>query len=189
MEDKYRTMKIKNQLLSTILLLSCLTFSSCSNKKKADTTDKGKNPFGSTSNTDTQILQPCRWTFTIEQSVNGEAILVSTAKVDSGWHLYSQHIPGKGPSTEFTYDSLHTYKLIGDTEEGETIRKYDSNLEMDVLYFETEAVFRQKIKLVSKGDFTITGTIDYVVCLDQGQCVHSDEEFSFKVIGNSSVTN
>ena len=174
-------MKTKNKFLLTVLFLSCITFSSCSDKKP-DANDKEKNPFGITSNDETQILQPCHWSYTVEQSVTGEAILVSTAKLDSGWHLYSQHISGKGPSTEFTYDSLYSYKLIGDTDEGETIKNYDPNLEMEVLYFEKEAVFKQKIKVLSKTDFTITGTIDYMVCLTQ--CVHSDEEFSFSVKGN-----
>jgi hypothetical protein len=185
---KYKTMKIKNQLLSTMLLLSCLILSSCSDKK-ADTNDKQENPFGSTSNTETRILQPCHWTFTVEQSVNGEAMLLSTAKVDSGWHLYSQHVRGNGPATEFAYDSLHTYELIGETEEGETIKKYDPNLEMEVVYFEKDAAFKQKIKVVSKKDFTITGAVDYMVCLDHGQCIHSNEDFAFKVTGKSSESN
>ena len=170
-------MKIKNQLLLTVLFLSYLAFSSCSDKKP-DANDKEKNPFGITSNTGTQILQPSDWSFTVEQSVNGEAILVSTAKLDSGWHLYSQHISSKGPRTEFAYDSLSTYKLLGNTGEGESHKEYNPYLEMEVLYFEKEAVFRQKIKALSKIDFTITGSIDYIVCLDQSQCVHSDEEFS-----------
>jgi hypothetical protein len=181
-------MKIKNQLLLIVLFLSYLTFSSCGDRKP-EANDKVKNPFGITSDAGSQILQPCHWSFTVEQSVNGEAILVSTAKLDSGWHLYSQHIPGKGPSTEFTYENLHNYNLIGETEEGESIKKYDPNLEMEVLYFEKEAVFKQKIKVVSKSDFAITGAIDYTVCLDQGQCSHFDEEISFTVRGNPSVTN
>ena len=173
----------KNQLFLTVLFLSYLTFSSCSNKKP-DANDKKKNPFGISSNTATQILQPCHWSYTVEQSANGEAILVSTAKLDSGWHLYSQHIPGKGPATKFAYDSLYTYKLLGDTEEGKPSKEYDPYLEMEVLYFEKEAVFKQKIEVLSKKDFTITGTSDYMVCLSQSQCVHFDEEFSFKVNGN-----
>jgi hypothetical protein len=176
-------MKIKNQLLLTVLFLSYLTFSSCSDKKP-DANDKEKNPFGITSDTGTQILQPCHWSFTVEQSVNGEAILVSTAKLDSGWHLYSQHISDKGPRTEFAYDSLHTYTFLGDTQEGKPSKENNPYLEMEVLYFEKEAVFKQKIEVLSKMDFTIAGTIDYMVCLDQSQCVHSDEEFSFKVKGN-----
>lgn len=181
-------MEIKNQLLLTGLFFSYLMFFSCSDKKP-DSNDKEKNPFGIASNTGTGILQPCHWTFSVEQSDNGEAMLVSTAKLDSGWHLYSQHIPGKGPATEFTYESLHNYNLIGETEEGESIKKYDPNLEMEVLYFESEAVFKQKIKVVSKSDFTITGAIDYMVCLDQGQCSHFDEEISFAVKGNPSISN
>jgi len=165
----------------TVLLLSYLIFFSCSNKKP-DAIGKEENPFGIASDTGTHILQPCHWSFTIEQNGKGEAILVSTVKLDSGWHLYSQHIPGKGPRTEFAYDSLSTYKLLGDTEEGKSIKKYDPYLEMEVLYFEKEAVFKQKIKVLSKIDFTITGTIDYTICLTQ--CVNSDEEFSFKLKGN-----
>ncbi len=160
-------------------------FSSCS-KKKPDATED--NPFGITSTTGTQILQPCHWSFAVEQNSNDEVILVSTAKLDSGWHLYSQHLSDK-VATKFTYDALPGYKLTGDTEEGEAIRKYDQYLEMEVLYFEKEAVFKQKIKELSKMDFTITGTIDYRVCLDQGQCVNSDEEFSFKVRGNPLEIN
>jgi Disulphide bond corrector protein DsbC len=173
-------MKTKKHLLMKVFLCY-LIFSSCSDKKP-EANEKEKNPFGITSDTGTQILQPCHWSFTVEQSGNGEAILVSTAKLDSGWHLYSQHISDKGPQTEFVYDSLSTYKLLGDTEEGKPSKEYNPYLEMDVLYFEKEAVFKQKINVLSEIDFTITGNIDYMVCLTQ--CVNSDEEFSFKVKGN-----
>ena len=69
-----------------------------------------------------------------------------------------------------------------ETEEGKPSKKYDPYLEMEVLYFENEAVFKQRIKVLSKTDFTIAGTIDYLVCLTQ--CVNSEEVFSFKVEGN-----
>jgi hypothetical protein len=171
----------KKQIVLAMLFLSCLLFYNCT-RSKSEMNDKEKNPFGINSDTGTQLLQPCHWSFTVEQSVNGEAILVSTAKLDSGWHLYSQHISDKGPRTEFAYDRLPTYNLLGETEEGKTSKKYDPYLEMEVLCFEKEAVFKQKIKVLNKIDFTITGTIDYMVCLTQ--CVHSEQEFSFKVKGN-----
>ena len=173
-------MKTKKHLLLTVLFLSYLIFFSCSNKKP-DANGKEKNPFGIVSDTGTQILRPCHWSFTVEQSANGEAILTSTAKLDSGWHLYSQHISDK-VATKFSYDSLINYKLVGDTEEGKPNKEYNPYLEMEILYFENEAIFKQKIKILSKEDFAINGTIDYVVCLTQ--CVLSDEEFSFMVKGN-----
>jgi hypothetical protein len=171
-------MKFKSQLLLTVIFLSYFFISSC-NDKKSDGDEK--NPFAITSDTTTQILEPSHWTFAVEQIDNGEAILVSTVKLDSGWHLYSQQIPDKRIATEFVYDSLPAYKLLGGTEEPIPGKKYDPYLEMEVLYFEKETVFRQKIKVLSKEDFRISGTIDYMVCLTQ--CVISDEEFSFEVSG------
>jgi len=164
-----------------LLFLSSLAFFSCS-KNKPDPNDKEKNPFGSAANIEPQILKPCHWSFAVEQSGNGEAILVSTAKLDSGWHLYSQRISDNRVATEFSYDELQQYKLVGDTQEEKPSKKYDPYLEMEVLYFERETVFRQRIEVLSKEDFTITGTIDYKVCLTQ--CVNADEEFSFEVKGN-----
>ena len=174
-------MKIQNQLVFTVLLLSFFILSSCSEKKQEENVKK-KNPFGIASTTETQILKPCDWSFTIERPVAGEAILVSTAKLDSGWILYSQQIPDTRIATNFVYDRLSTYTLLGDTEEGDPNKKYDPYLEMEVLYFEKQAVFKQKIKMSDTVDFTITGTIDYRVCLTQ--CVNAEEEFSFSVKGN-----
>jgi len=174
--------RVKKQALLAMLFLCCLTFSNCS-RNKPEINNKAVNPFASATNKDTtQLLRPCHWTYKVEQSSPDEATLISTAKLDSGWHLYSQRISDKRIAMEFSYDSLSTHTLLGDTEEGKPSKKYDPYLEMEVLYFEKEAVFKQKIKVLSKIDFTITGTIDYMVCLTQ--CVNSDEEFSFKVKGS-----
>lgn len=171
---------VKSQALAAMLLLCCLLFSTCSNKPKAY--DEEMNPFASATTKDTtQLLHPCHWTYRVEQSSPDEATLISTAKIDSGWHLYSQHISEK-VATKFAYDSLINYELVGDTEEGKSNKEYNPYLEMEILYFENEAIFKQKIKILSKEDFVINGTIDYMACLDQ--CVLSDEEFSFKVKGN-----
>lgn len=175
-------MKAPKHLLLTISISSYLILSSCSNKKP-EVNDKDKNPFGVSAHTESQLLQPAHWSFTVEQGANGEAILVSTAKLDSGWQLYSQQIPDRRIAMEFVYDSLSSYELVGNTEEGMPGKKYDPYLEMEVLYFEKEAVFRQKIEVRSKTDFRITGTIDYQVC--HTQCVTADEEFTFSVKGYS----
>jgi hypothetical protein len=176
--------KLKSHYL-VMLYLCCLIFSAgCSNK--SETSNTNENPFSSTNGgetIDSQILKPCKWSYRVEQDpTSKEAMLISTAKLDSGWHLYSQHISKKGLSTVFVYNDLSNFKLVGETEEGDSKKEYDQYLEVEVLFFENEAVFEQKIKVLSKEDFTITGTIDYTVCLEQ--CVISDEEFSFNVKGN-----
>ena len=174
----------KKQVLLA-MLLSCLIFSGCS-RSKPGVSSKKEDPFASAANHEpiiaTQILRPCHWSYEVEQNSPGEATLISTAKIDSGWHLYSQHISDKGTPTEFTYADLNNYKLVGDTEEGKPNKEYNPYLKTEILYFENEAVFKQKIKVLSKKDFTIMGTIDYTVC--RTQCVFSDEEFYFNVKGN-----
>jgi hypothetical protein len=101
---------VKSQGLA-MLFLCCLTFFNCS-RNKPETNNEELNPFASATNKDTtQILRPCSWTFRVEQSLPDEAILISTAKLDSGWYLYSQHLPKKGPRTEFTYEILKKASL------------------------------------------------------------------------------
>ncbi len=134
--------------------------------------------------TNAQIPQPCKWSFSVEQTKPDEATLILTAKLDSGWHLYSQHLTGDGPiPTHFTFNNSSHYKLVGETEEGKPISEYDKNFDLELKYFEHEAVFKQKISVLAKNDFTVTGTIDYMVCLEQ--CIFPPpQELSIKVKGN-----
>ena len=130
------------------------------------------------------MLDPCHWSFKVEQNKPDEAILIATAKLDSGWHLYSQYIDEGGPiPTKFTFNASPNYKLAGKTEEGKPHKEYDENFLMDLLYFDKEAVFKQKIKVIGKKDFRITGALDYMVCLEQ--CIFPPPvELSFKIKGN-----
>jgi thiol:disulfide interchange protein len=131
-----------------------------------------------------QILDPCKWSFKIEQTKPDEATLILTAKLDEGWHLYSQYLTGDGPvPTHFNFISSPQYKLIGKTEEGKSLHEYDKNFDMELKYFEHEAVFKQKISVLSKSDFTVTGAIDFQVCKEE--CIFPPaKEFSIKVKGN-----
>jgi hypothetical protein len=173
-------------LFSALFFFSCLLLFSCNNNKpatKANADQIVPRDLITGGETATGIIRPCHWSFTIEQETTGEAILISTAKIDPGWHLYSQHISEKGSPTVFTYDASPGYALVGATEEEGTLQKgHDPYLKIDLLYFEKQAVFRQKIKVLSKKDFTITGTINHTACLKQ--CVTNDEDFSFHVRGN-----
>jgi thiol:disulfide interchange protein DsbD len=127
---------------------------------------------------------PCHWSYSVEQAKPGEAMLILTAKLDSGWHLYSQYIDEGGPiPTKFNFDSSPEYKLEGKTEEGTPHKEYDPNFDMQLMYFEKESIFKQKIKVEGKKDFTISGTIDYMVCLEQ--CIFPPPvKFTFTVKGN-----
>ncbi|MCF8274088.1 MAG: hypothetical protein K9I95_09665, partial [Flavobacteriaceae bacterium] len=72
-----------------------------------------------------QILEPVKWTTSVEKLSDSEFTLISKATIESGWHLYSQNVPEDGPiATTFTYDdSQGNFKISGNTleEEGHTV--------------------------------------------------------------------
>src|SRR4051812_33634486 len=71
-----------------------------------------------------QILNPASWTSKAEQTANGEYKIIITAKIDKGWHTYSQFIAADGPvPTSLTFDKNNKdVQLIGKaTENGSKI--------------------------------------------------------------------
>ena len=137
----------------------------------------------------TQILEPVKWTFKVEQTKPEEATLVLTAAIEKGWHLYSQDIPPKGPiPTTFTYTKSPDYQLEGKTTESKPIVEIDPMFEnMTLKFFADKAVFKQKISVLTKKDFTVKGSLEFMCC-DNKQCIPPNEiEFSFAVKGNPAV--
>jgi Thiol:disulfide interchange protein DsbD, N-terminal len=122
-----------------------------------------------------QILDPVKWTTSVEKLSETEYKLISTATIDAGWHLYSQTVPDGGPiPTGFIYERNGKYLKKGNTKEdkGHTIE--DPVFEMEIKYFENQATFKQRIKLKAKGVFVINATIEYMVCNDT-QCLPPTE--------------
>ena len=91
----------------------------------------------------TPPARPVKWTFTVRQTGNGEAELVLTAKMENGYHVYSQDInPDVGPiPTSFVFNPGKTYSLDGKVTEGKAVEIYDPNFEAKLKYFSGEAVF------------------------------------------------
>jgi len=97
-----------------------------------------------------QVLEPVKWSTSVERISDTEYQLVSKATIDSGWHLYSQNVPQDGPiPTSFTYnDSTGQFNIIGNNseEKGHTID--DPVFQMRIKFFEKTAVFKQKVKVL-----------------------------------------
>lgn len=136
-------------------------------------------------NSFSQVLNPVKWTYTVKQIDESNAELIFNAKIEKGWHLYSQYMEEGGPIvTNFKFEKNKSYKLEGKTSEPKPESEYDDMFKMTVKYFNTKAVFKQKIKILSKKDFVISGNFEYMVCND-GSCIpFSDNTFEFKIKGN-----
>lgn len=135
-----------------------------------------------------QIQRPVKWSFSAEQK-GTEATLILKARIDKGWHLYGQNIAPGGPiPTSFKFTSDKKFSLDGKTLEPSAEEVYDPNFDMKVTYFADEAVFRQKIKLISGESFAVKGSVEFMVCNDQ-MCLPPDEvDFEIPLKGASGGT-
>ncbi len=122
-----------------------------------------------------QIFQPVKWSATAENKTDQSATIVLKATIDKGWHLYAQHIDEGGPiPTEFEFLKQEgNYGLVGETSEEKGIEKFDAIFEMNIKYFENEAVFKQQIKLLNKSLNTVEVDVTFMVC-DDTKCLPPD---------------
>ena len=131
-----------------------------------------------------QQLDPVKWTYSVKELSATEAELVFNAKLDAGWHLYSQYTDPNGPlAIEFTFTDSKDYRRIGNVLEPKPHEEMDNVFNCVVKSFEGSVVFRQKVKRISSQDFTVKGTVSYQLCND-GSCIApEDHDFVFKVPG------
>ena len=131
-----------------------------------------------------QQLDPVKWSYSVKETSATEAELVFTAKLDDGWHLYSQYTSPDGPlAIEFSFADSKDYQRIGKVAEPKPHEEMDEIFGCVVKSFSGTVVFRQKVKRLSEKDFTVKGTVAYQLCND-GSCIApEDHDFSFKVPG------
>jgi thiol:disulfide interchange protein DsbD len=113
-----------------------------------------------------QIQDPVKWNFEIESVDENEVDLIIRADIDEGWHLYSQDA-GDGPiPTSFTFFENEQIKVKGKVEEGVPHEEYDPNFESVLKFFDTKAIFKQRIKLLTEESTLLKGELQFMVCND-----------------------
>ena len=131
-----------------------------------------------------QQIDPVKWTYKVNETSATEAELVFTAKLDAGWHMYSQYTDPMGPiAISFTFDESADYQCVGKVREPKPHTEYEKEFGCEVKSFSGTVVFRQKIKRLSDKDFTVKGIVSYQLCND-GSCIApEDHDFIFNVPG------
>jgi hypothetical protein len=104
-------------------------------------------------------------TWTIEFN-KADSFVIIKSKIGKGWHIYSQFIdPYVGPiPTSFTFNQSENFKLLEGVQEPEPIVHYDEAFGAELMYFENEVEFKQKIILTSQT--TLTVEVNYMMCND-----------------------
>jgi thiol:disulfide interchange protein DsbD len=138
-----------------------------------------------------QMSDPISWDASVEKENDSIFKLVFTAYLEEGWHLYSQEeadIEIAPIATTFSYNnSLETFELLGATKEPEVQPIYDQVFEADITYFEQEAVFTQRIKVISGQLPEVITEIYFSVCDDEKCLPPETEKFTIS-LENNKVT-
>ncbi len=141
-----------------------------------------------------QIHDPVKWSTSVEKISDTEYDLVIKASIEDKWHLYSQNVPQDGPiPTTFAFEETDQFELVDSVieEEGHTV--HDPVFDMEIKYFENQAVFKQRIKLKSENTLKIIGEVEFMVC-DDASCLpptYVDLEFNIsgEKVAVASVDN
>jgi thiol:disulfide interchange protein len=126
------------------------------------------------------------WSFSQKKLSPGEFELIFSARIEPGWHLYSQIETPDGPlPTLFEFDPSKDYKLIGKTSEPKPIEQAEPVFDnLVVRFFENSAVFKQKVKVLSQKPVVVKGYIDGMAC-NESQCQKFSPpvDFEFRLEG------
>lgn len=111
------------------------------------------------------------WSFSQKKISADEIELSFKAKIEPTWHLYSQIETPDGPlPTYFEFEKSKDFKLIGKVIEPKPIEHAEPVFDnLVVRFFENNAVFKQKIKVLTNKPFVVKGFIDGMAC-NESQC-------------------
>ena len=124
------------------------------------------------------------WKFTVEQK-GDEATIIGTITMVEHWHVYAVHLP-EGSFTLPTTVELKkspNFKTVGKVIEPKPIYERDEMADEDLYYHSHTIKLKQKIKVLSEKDFTVTGTFGFQTCDDTHCLPPYETEFTVKVKG------
>ncbi|MDR0829955.1 MAG: thioredoxin family protein [Prevotellaceae bacterium] len=142
--------------------------------------------FCATSNA--QIVESVKWKYSTKQIDNQTAELIFTASIAKGWHLYAMNLPEDGPlPTKFIFEKKTGATLVGNiAAKSKLIEEYDNIFEMTVGFYNSSAIFSQKIKFDAEKGYKVEGYIDFQTCNDEG-CIKGSDEFAFEKAGEKGT--
>ncbi len=157
-----------------------------------------------------QILDPVKWSFSKSDLGNDEFEFVFKATIEKKWHLYSQFVPegdGMPVKTSFYFYDIKGIEFLGSDAKITEEASYEKENDIDYIvtfiepkgheekdpmfnnavikYFEHEAEFTRKIKVVTKDPLTVSGYV-YFMCCDDSKCLPPNDEYKFQFTFNGS---
>ena len=133
-----------------------------------------------------QMMEPVKFTTSLDTKDDGTGEIVFKAKIDPGWHLYSTDIGDDGPTrASFNAVTMEGVETVGTLKpRGKVTEKYDDMFGMTLRFFEVSGAFVQKVRF-TKPKYSIDCYLEYGTCNDEMCLPPSTVEFRQQ--GNSPM--
>ena len=129
-----------------------------------------------------QIYDPVSFKTAVKELDSNTYELSITTQIEKNWHIYSQKVPANGPMpTSFKFAKSKNYTVKGGVTEPNGHEVDDPVFNMRIKFFETKAVFTQKIERKTNDAFKINAIIEFMVCNDQSCLPPTEREFIFEI--------
>jgi hypothetical protein len=127
-----------------------------------------------------QIKNPVHWSFTSKKINETTYEIILTAKLDQGWHIYSQTTPDGGPTaTEISFTKNPVVTIEGSIKEaGKLEQKHEELFGVDVKQYSNKVEFIQTVKLKGKIKTSVNGAVEFMTCNDRECLPPKKEKFS-----------
>jgi DsbC/DsbD-like thiol-disulfide interchange protein len=116
-----------------------------------------------------QEENPVKWSFTAKKISDKTYEVYLTAKIEDGWHIYSQTTPDGGPvATSISYTKNPLITIDGGIKEAGKLEKHFEKLfGIEVFQFSKKVDFIQTIKLKTNAKTNLIGAVEFMVCNDE----------------------
>jgi thiol:disulfide interchange protein len=128
-----------------------------------------------------QVLDPVKWTTTIEKKSDTKYILTFNGVIEKDWHVYSQFTPDGGPlPLEVIFkDQKGNFNLVGKAKESKTATAFNDVFGVNETFFHDKAQIQQEIILINPKITLIQAELNYQVCKEV--CINLEKKFTFKI--------
>lgn len=137
-----------------------------------------------------QMFEPVKWKFSSKTINESTVELTFNATIEKGWHLYGMKLPEDGhlpQPTQFVFETQKGATLEGSVvAKSKLIEEYDKVFETKLGYYNSSAVFTQKVKINPETGYKIEGYIKFQSCNDEA-CVSGEAPFSFELKGKKPM--
>jgi thiol:disulfide interchange protein DsbD len=117
-----------------------------------------------------QMANPVSWSFTSKKISETVYEVQMIAKIEPGWHLYSQTQPKDAIAipTSFNFNKNPLVIFDGSVKENGRLEKFtDKDLGVSANQYSREVKFSQTLKLRGKAKTAVTGKVEFQTCDDK----------------------